>query len=214
MRVAHTYLAPYKRVLDRAGPCFESLLWRSRQYQEIRFETLAALADFDGRVVADMGCGRADMLAWLTRRGTPFARYIGVDALPEMIAFSRARAAEERLDACTFLEADFASDPELPQRLVDAHGVQTFIFSGSLNTMDEPLAREVLERTWSAVSRVRAGCIAFNFLSDLEDTGACVDTRRFCTGAMVRWAMERTPRVRFRHDYLGRHDASIAMAAP
>ena len=34
---------------------------------------------------------------------------------------------------------------------------------------------------------------------------------RFDTAGMVSWALERTPGVWFRHDYLGGHDATIAM---
>jgi SAM-dependent methyltransferase len=209
------YLAPYAQAVDRSGPCFEALLWRSRQTQAERFAVIAQTADLVGRVVADLGCGRGDLAAWLADAGVEYGRYIGVDGVPEMIAFSQERAARERLVECEFLTADFAADTAFFEGLARNHNVDCLVFSGSLNTMDQALAEVVLDRAWRAMARIR-GQLVFNFLSD-RDGGfpACeVDegpARRFDTLRMVRWALDRTTRVVFRHDYLDGQDATIGM---
>jgi hypothetical protein len=115
----------------------------------------------------------------------------------------------------TVLEADFAADPAVVERLA-ASGGDVFVVSGSLNTMDAALAREVLERTWRAVARIRRGVLAFNFLSDRFgepgiDAGG--PARRFDTIAILTWALRACPQLVLRHDYLGGRDATIVMVA-
>ena len=209
------YLAPYAEVVDRAGACFEALLWRSRETQGARFEVIAECADLTGRVVADMGCGRADLAAWLAARGIQYGRYLGVDGVPEMVRFARDRAAREGLAECGFIAADFAADLRVFDRLATDHHADCMIFSGSLNTLDPALAARVLGAAWTAVAR-RGGLLIFNFLSDRDGGPPASEidkgpARRFDTLRMVRWALERTSNIVLRHDYLDGQDATIAM---
>src|SRR4051812_31371963 len=111
------YLAPYMRIVEKAGPCFEALLWRSRETQSERFRVITETVDLTGRVVADLACGRAALPAWLASHGIEHGRYIGVDAVEEMVAFSRERAGREGLAECEFLAADFVADETLFDRL-------------------------------------------------------------------------------------------------
>lgn len=209
------YLAPYVRVVESAGPCFEALLWRSRETQTERFRVIAETANLTGRIVADLGCGRADLPAWLTAGGVEYGRYIGLDAVSEMVDFSRERARRDGLVDCEFLAADFVADESLFDRLAGEHGVECFVFSGSLNTMDQDMAEAVLARAWRATART-GGQLVFNFLSDRDGGPAVSDdnegpARRFSTLRMVRWALDRTSRMVLRHDYLQGQDATIGM---
>jgi ubiquinone/menaquinone biosynthesis C-methylase UbiE len=202
------------RVVERSGPCFEALLWRSRETQTERFRVISEVVDLTGLVVCDLGCGRADLAAWLAGEGVEYGRYIGVEAVEELIGFSRERAAREGLVDCEFVQADFAADEGLLERLARERGVECFIFSGSLNTMEQELAEAVLERAWRAVRP--DGRLVFNFLSDRDGGPMASDddegpARRFSTLRMVRWALERSRNVVFRHDYLEGQDATIAM---
>ncbi|MEZ6235010.1 MAG: class I SAM-dependent methyltransferase [Phycisphaerales bacterium] len=245
-----SYLRPYRDAVEAAGPVFEALLWHSRAYQQVRFKVMtdairgviaaghaSRRPALDGRVVVDLGCGRGDYAAYLASEGIQIARYIGVEAVPELAVAARKTVAglrgqdaesdaeaDEALDA-TIIEADFAADPVLIERLA-AGGGEVFTLSGSLNTMDEGLARAVLERAWRGVSRVRRGVLAFNFLSSAYEGGlGSVATpartgpdfggpaRRFDTLAMIEWALTRSTSVAIRHDYLGGRDATIVMGA-
>lgn len=210
------YLSPYREAVEHAGASFEALLWRSRDFQTRRFETIAAMADPTGRVLADLGCGRADLLAWMHEQRVRYGRYVGVEAVPELLRYSRARAADEKLPEAEFIEADFAAAGDGFDRLVAEHGVDMLVFSGSLNTFDEPHALEVLDRAWRAVARVRGGLLVFNFLSTRHppDAGANPHpARRFDPVRMLDWALARTRLTRLRHDYLDGHDATVAMRA-
>ena len=209
------YLEPYREAVRQVGPRFEALLWNSVQTQEARFAALIDAIEPVGRTIADLGCGRADLAAWMTRQGVAPARYVGVDGLGEMIEFARDRAKDGSLGLTRFIHCDFVADGALFNRLVRRHHVDTLVFSGSLNTLEQGTARAVLDQAWRATSRRPGAILAFNFLSDRsgrsDDTGPA---RRFDTIKMLQWAMERTPLVRFRQDYLAGNDAMIVMRRP
>ncbi|TVQ60387.1 MAG: methyltransferase domain-containing protein [Phycisphaerales bacterium] len=207
------YLDPYLEAVRLHGCGFASLLWRSPEYQIARFRVLAEVLEPTGRVIADLGCGRADLAEWMEREGIPYGRYIGVEAVPELAGEAARRAAA--LPEASILTADFAGDPTLFDRLTREHHAEAFVFSGSLNTFTQHEAEGVLDRAWRAIARVRGGRLVFNFLSDQtreapDDTGPA---RRFETLALTRWALARTPSIILRHDYLCGHDATIAMLA-
>lgn len=246
------YLRPYRNAVEAVGPAFEALLWHSRAYQQVRFKVMtdairgviaaghaSRRPALDGRVVVDLGCGRGDYASYLASEGVQIARYIGVEAVPELAAAARETVAglrglggkadaapgEDDAPDATIIEADFAADPVLIERLA-AGGGEVFTLSGSLNTMDEGLARSVLERAWRGVARVRRGVLAFNFLSSAYEGGlggAATPARtgpdfggparRFDTLAMIKWALTRSTSVAIRHDYLGGRDATIVMGA-
>ena len=220
------YLRPYRDAVRACGPTFGALLWHSRAYQQVRFKVLTdSIRDviaaghasrrcpLQGRVFVDLGCGCADYALHLAAEGIEYGRYLGVEGVPELAEASRRAVA--LLPEARIIEADFAADPGVVDSLA-AGGGDVFILSGSLNTMDEHMAREVLERAWRAVARVRRGVLAFNFLSDRSEgpgLDGCGPARRFGTLAMISWAVRACPSVIVRHDYLGGRDATIVMVA-
>ena len=200
------YLAHYRELIDRVGAVFEATGWRSREFQEERFRVMAEMEDFSGLTVIDAGAGQADFAAFLIERGEMPARMIALDAMPEMVEAIKHRGMNGvEAHVCDFAGAD------CDDAFTQFGDVDSVVFSGSLNTLDEKLARSVLERAWEAVGR----SLVFNFLSDRAPAELLVKptepAHRFDTAGMVEWALERTAGVWFRHDYLGGHDATIAM---
>lgn len=207
------YLRPYREAVRDFGTGFESLLWNSEEMQRLRFEAVVDTLDLRERAIADMGCGRADLLAFLVDRGISYGRYVGIEAIDELRAFSEQRAQKQGWKHASFVQGDFVDDQSLCGRLVRQYAIDTFIFSGSLNTLSESQAKRALHTAWSSLEHVTGGVLAFNFLSDRHRSRgrASGPARRFDTLGMIRWAFERTPVVAVRHDVLGDHDCLIVM---
>ncbi|MEZ6318305.1 MAG: methyltransferase domain-containing protein [Phycisphaerales bacterium] len=210
-----TYLEPYREAVARAGPTWEAQLWRDPEGQAARFDAIARAADLAGRTIADLGCGRGDLAAFLIERRIAFASYLGVDAIGAMVEEAARRAHEGGWSACSFEVADFVANTDLGERLVRERGAGTLIVSGSLNTLTQAEAQRTLARFWDAVEPA-GGTLVFNFLC--ERRGAPAQTPgdpavRFNGAAMLDWALARTREVRYLRDYLGGHDATIAMRA-
>ena len=100
-------MQPYREAVERHGAGFEATLWNSPEAQVLRFDVMIGLMDLEGCAVLDVGCGQGDLAARLLERRVPFARYVGVDALAEMIEAARLR----RLDRCEFVCRDAVADP-------------------------------------------------------------------------------------------------------
>lgn len=210
-----SYLEPYRKAVADAGPGFEALLWKSREFQTRRFEIIAETSSLHGRVVCDLGCGRADFALFLHTTNAGVKRYIGIDGIEELVEASRTRTQGENIPNCVFHCHDFVAEVGLFDQLVAHAGVEVFVLSGSLNTLDQPAAERVLDRIWSALTDAGRGELAFNFLSDRHDPrGRSQSTgpaNRFDTHRLLGWALDRSPLLRFRHDYLKGHDATIVM---
>jgi hypothetical protein len=207
------YLAPYARAVAAHGTGFGALLICDRQWQEARFAVFANAIGLHGRRVADLGSGRADLLAWLAREGVACGSYVAVEAVPELHHYAIARHQQE--DLAKFVFADFVRDTELFPRLIDEYQLDVLLFSGSLNTLAEADALAVLERAWVALAGKPGAVLGFNFLAGGDawsrpQTGLPRrDTRRWFA-----WACDRTPLVIFCQHYLGAHDATIVMIQP
>lgn len=204
------YLEPYREAVRTHGASFEALLWRSQEYQVKRFEVLANVCQPKGRVLADLGAGRGDLLEYLRAVDQTPSKYVGVEGIGELV-----QPARKRFPDTQWLIADFVSDKSLFDRLVREFGVSVVVFSGSLNTLDEHAALAVLDRAWDALHRLEGAVLAFNFLSSAgrkrrEATGPA---NRFHSGHVFKWAQRASGRMLFRQDYLGPHDATVAVYA-
>jgi len=210
------YLAPYEKATREMGAGFESQLWMSKDAQRTRFEMLTLLGRFPGRIVADLGCGVGDLPMFLHEHAAgEFPRsYIGIEGVEAMARLARERVQEAKIERAGFELGDFVADDGLALRLVKEHGAEVFVFSGSLNTLDMAGAQGVLDRFWSALRTAKRGTLVFNFLSDRHNaqrTPASAPAVRYDPSKMLDWALERTPIVQLRHDYLRGHDATIVM---
>jgi hypothetical protein len=146
------YLEPYLQASRRFGAGFGSLLWASPKTQAARFRALVQSCDFNGRVILDAGCGRADLLDFLVARNIRPARYIGIEAIEPMAAAARIKLHP----MSTIIRGDFVEDPNLLDQQAE-----TVIFSGSLNTLSKNDFYTVLRAAWD----LAGSGVIFNFLS-------------------------------------------------
>lgn len=206
---AGDHLDPYRQALQQHGPSFEALLWNNKDFQRLRFAVLAQMTDLTGRVIVDVGCGMADLVPVLNELGIQYGRYVGVDGLPGLVDACAQRAADEGWDECRFETADFVTDEAFFARMVEDHGAEAFLFSGSLNTLEQADAQAALTRAWDAGPEA----VAFNFLSTswatVNEPGD--PARRYDPAAMLAWALGTTKRVALRQDYLEGRDATVLM---
>jgi SAM-dependent methyltransferase len=195
------YLQPYREAVERYGAGFEATLWNNAEAQGLRFDVMIGLSHLEGRAVLDIGCGQGDLAARLLERRVPFAHYVGVDALAEMIEAARGRG----LERCEFICRDAVAEPSI---LSSGEPDYAFI-SGTLNTMNERTARRLVGAAFGAAARG----VAFNFLSSRahprwlkRDTGPA---RRFDPVRWLDFALGLSSRVTFNQAYLDGHDATI-----
>lgn len=187
-RVQPHYLEPYHRALRRHGAGFGALLWATPQTQVARFEALSRACDFADRSVLDAGCGRADLLDWLIRRGTRPSWYVGLEAIEELATLARAKS----LPDCQIVQADFLREPA---RLLV--GAQIVVFCGSLNTLSPGEFSEAIRRGFEAAQDV----LLLNFLSSPTRAGASWLTWHD-PGDVDRFARTLTPHVRMLQGYI------------
>ena len=78
------------RIAEYGGDAVQALGWRHADSQRLRFEAIAAAADFSHGSVLDVCCGTGDLLPFLRGRFQDFD-YLGIDQMPEFIATARQR---------------------------------------------------------------------------------------------------------------------------
>ena len=209
------YLDPYRTAVDSHGATFEAMLWANRQWQIERFRVFVELLDMTGLTVLDAGSGLGEFAEYLRKRRVKYEKYIGLDAMPEMVQASQARRlARAEFHTCDFVaeEDSFARFGEPASAPPEKRRVDVIVISGALNTLRQDAAMRVLERAW----RDCGVALLFNFLSDRrnprklsENTGPA---HRFNTVELTDWALSCTTHVVMRHDYLPYgHDATILM---
>jgi SAM-dependent methyltransferase len=194
--------------VDRLGARFESLLWNSVETQRARFKAITDVIDLTDRTILDAGCGRADFALWLREQGVAWRRYIGVDAIPEMVEHARSLS----LPAAEFHQVDFIRD----DTAFTCAGIcpDVVIFSGSLNTIPRRQTARALERAWRDSTRA----LVFNFLSAgaarrLPEAPAG-SAQKLPPAGVMRWALAHTPDVTLKHDYLDGRDGTVVMYKP
>ena len=156
------YLVPYLKAAERHGAGFGALLWASPETQATRFDAIERLGRLHGKSVLDVGCGRADLLAYLLGRGVRPADYTGIEAVTELASAAERNCAGARVPA-RIIRADFLREP---LRLFV--GADVVIFSGSLNTVDDGPFYDTLRRAFEAT----ADTVVFNFLCSPYLAGA------------------------------------------
>lgn len=197
------YLQPYHDAQREHGTDFDVTMWAGPHTQRLRFSVFCEMLDMAGKRVLDAGCSRGDFAGYLLERGVEYGAFVGIDGVPAVIEFAKARG----LPRSEFVAGDFVKTPALL-----ATGEPDIVtISGSLNTMDADAALAVLEASW-------AGCgeaLIFNFLSDRADARAPKQeypAKRLPTMTLLDWALKKTWDVRFRQDYFEYgHDATLLM---
>ncbi|MEX0886188.1 MAG: methyltransferase domain-containing protein [Phycisphaeraceae bacterium] len=200
------YLVPYRQALNSHGSGFGVTLWASHASQRTRFEVMVQELYLPGKRILDAGCSRGDFARFMLDRDIAYGRYIGVDALDDIITHARDR----QLPRAEFHVGDLVHDA----RLWTLGKPQVITISGTLNTMDDAAVMTILASAWEAAGET----LAFNFLSDCCGPRAIpqfAPARRLDTLALLGWATRQTWDVRFRQDYFEHgHDATIIMTRP
>jgi SAM-dependent methyltransferase len=195
------YLQPYENAVGLHGGTFEAMLWRTREGQELRFKAFTDEIDFSEKTILDVGCGIGDFAAFLIRSNIPFRSFLGIDAIDEMVQ----SANERQLENCTFTTGDVVVDTRLLEQS------EWYIFSGTLNAMQQSEAITLIDQAFKACS---VG-VAFNFLSNQSwrnpESEDLSPASRFDTIELLTHAFTLTPLVSFSQEYLGGHDATIVI---
>ena len=201
MADSSSHLDPYRVAASEQGPGFAATLWGSPETQSLRFDIIDDMCGglADTRVL-DLGCGDGALYQWMRERGTLSASYLGIDAVDEQVKHAR-----EVHAGATFVHLDISMASTLPS------GFDWVVISGTLNTMDDATTLHVLDLAWDAA----ALGLAFNFLSDRPglkwQSRPLGPARRHQLPVLMAWALERTPLVACRQDYLEGHDATLVM---
>jgi SAM-dependent methyltransferase len=196
------HLDAYRSAITEHGPGFAATLWGSPETQVLRFAVMHDMAGgFGGDRILDLGCGDGGLARWLATRQEHPARYVGLDAIAEQIGMAQSTSPPW----ANFQQCDVSGNWASSERF------DWVLVSGTLNTMDTQLAEAVLDSAWQCCD---VG-LAFNFLSDQPSVrwqdSELGPAHRFSLSAWCAWALERTPLVACRQEYLDGHDATIAM---
>ena len=197
--VAPSYLLPYVNAARKHGAGFGSLLWANPGTQGARFNAFTRLYDFSGKLMLDVGCGRADLHDYLLARQIVPEHYVGLEGVEPL---ARAATAKRRENA-QIIRADFVTEPH--RLLVGADAV---VISGSLNTLHQPAFFSTLRTAYEAATEV----VIFNFLSSTVLAGADY-LHWYHTEELIAFGKTLTPRVEVLDDYL-RGDTTISLRKP
>ncbi len=137
---------------------YEILDWESMEAQHSRFAVLSEYVPLSGKSLLDVGCGLADLYAFLTEHGIR-TEYTGIDILPQM-----ASAARERFPEIEIIHGDAFSEPELfSSRVFDV------VFSSGIFNLNLGNNIEFLENALRVFSVLSSQYIVFNLLSERSD---------------------------------------------
>jgi len=100
-------IALYQSLLAEHGETYRALDWGSRESQQKRFEVLAGIGIAAGDRVLDVGCGLADLNAWLIDH-RPGVEYSGIDITPGMVKRAQARFPHVKISNKTIFELDLS----------------------------------------------------------------------------------------------------------
>lgn len=100
----------YEALLVEHGDTFRALDWGSRESQQKRFEVLAGIGVTKGDRILDVGCGLADLNAWLIEH-RPGVDYSGIDLTPGMVEKAQARFPNAKIMNKTIFDEDLPIGP-------------------------------------------------------------------------------------------------------
>jgi SAM-dependent methyltransferase len=196
------YLKPYLRAARNHGGGFGSLLWASARTQATRFDAIRRIHDLKGRSILDVGCGRADLLDFLLKKGVRPADYVGIEAVEPLAEAAEEKAKYAAIPARIF-RGDFVTEP-----IRMFVGADVVIFSGSLNTTDDEAFYATLRRAYEAA----AEALVFNYLP--ADTLAGRNYLKWRpASAVIRFARTLGGKVSCLDDYLD-GDSTMAVRKP
>ena len=183
----------YESHVRRFGYGYKALGFGRRSSQEKRFSALAAIGNFDGATVLDVGCGFGDFLAWLRARGVQ-PRYTGLDLTASMIERCRKRFEEKGADgSARFLVGDALT--------WQADGEYDYVIASGIFGYHARDTRARIRPTLERLFAVTGAGLAVNFLSGCAPTRS--PGRLYVHPAdVLQYALRLTPAVRLDHTYM------------
>jgi len=183
----------YESHVRRFGYGYRALGFGRRSSQEKRFGALAALGNFDGARVPDVGCGFGDLLAWLRARGVQ-PRYTGLDLTASMIERCRKRFDE----GCADASARFVVGDALTWQ---ADAEYDYVIASGIFGYHARDTRARIQPTLERLFGIARAGLAVNFLSGCAPTRS--PGRLYVHPAdVLQYALRLTPAVRLDHTYM------------
>lgn len=105
----HRNIRYYSDLVNRFGEDIRAMDWSSRESQHLRFAVLSGIGQLHGTSILDVGCGQADLLAWLRQTGRD-VNYRGIDITPAMINVARNRFPDAHFEVRDLLRAPLGGD--------------------------------------------------------------------------------------------------------
>ena len=178
----------YSRLVARHGNSVHSLNWGSRRSQRTRFRVLSEVADLSRRSVLDVGCGLADLHAWLAHHARG-VRYTGIDVTPAMI-----EAAARRF-------------PRAELQMADAQGLlragaerYDYVLASGIFSKRRSNSFADMKRCIRQMFRLARRGVAFNALSALA-THKAKSEFHAQPAEVLRYCLTLSPWAVLRHDY-------------
>jgi SAM-dependent methyltransferase len=177
----------YEKRLDELGLSPQTLGWRSKRQQYVRFEILAEIGDLHKHSVLDLGCGFGDFYEFLSAKGLDID-YTGYDISPKFVAIAKGRHSNLHFEV-----KDILKDPV--ERKFD-YIVSSGIFNYKISN-NEQFIRELFRKS---LELSNLG-VAHNMLS------SCVDYRDANlyyadSSEILSFCQTLSRRVTLRHDYM------------
>lgn len=170
--------------------------WRNAFRQNLRFEVLSLLGEFDGKKVLDVGCGLGAFYGFLKEFGIEF-EYVGIDVSGEMV--KRARG---EFPGVKFVQGDFLT-MEVGEQF------DFVVASGAMSFKVETPEVFLVEMVQKMFFLAKEG-IGFNLLSDRYEGERVGRFGYFEAKEVLGVCLDMTPFVGLRHDYL-ENDFSVFM---
>jgi SAM-dependent methyltransferase len=149
----------YSEKISEHGPTARGVDWNDQASQELRFEQLLKVCDFDlPFTINDYGCGYGALARYLEDRGCDF-QYTGFDISEKMV--QQARDLLRSSERCRFV----ASADELQRA---DYTVASGIFNVRLDAQDEDWKRHVFA-TLGRLDALSARGFSFNMLTSYSD---------------------------------------------
>ena len=184
----------YEALLVEHGDTYRALDWGSRESQLKRFEVLADIGITAGDRILDVGCGLADLNAWLIKH-RPGVDYSGIDLTPGMAQRAQARFPNVTISNKTIFDLD------LPAKSFD------YLVASGIFVFRQESPEDYLFSTIKTMYEFCAKGVSFNSLSDWSGEKS---PNEFYADPLriVNFCKKLTHKVALRHDY---HPADFAI---
>lgn len=184
----------YERRVAQFGVHPQALDWGNRASQETRFDVLVQIDDLAGCSVLDVGCGLADLFAFLESRKIATS-YTGYDIASAVLNLARARFPDIELKLADLMAEDVTS------RQFD------FVFASGIFNLRPGGSYAYLNAMARRMYQVCRRGAAFNSLSSRSPQ---TEPDKFLAdpAKVLEICLDITPKVVLRHDYMP-HDFTV-----